>query len=118
MTPAWPSAFLFWAPHPVGGSRRGLGRLLRLAALAVAAVMAMGACAAPSGAGPTPVPQQKAIKDIGSDTIVNLALAWAQAYGGQHPDVNISVTGGGSGTGLAALINGTADLANASRAIT
>src|SRR5438477_288128 len=36
----------------------------------------------------------------------------------QHPDLNISVTGGGSGTGIAALINGTADLANASRAIT
>src|SRR5258708_2749250 len=114
MTPSWPCAFLFWAPHPVGGGRRGLGRLLRLAALA----MALAACGAPSGAGPTTVPQQKTIKDIGSDTIVNLALAWAQAYGTQRPEVNISVTGGGSGTGIAALINGTADLANASRAIT
>ncbi len=114
MTPSWPCAFLFWAPHPVGGGRRGLGRLLRLAALA----MALAACGAPSGAGPTTVPQQKTIKDIGSDTIVNRALAWAQAYGTQRPEVNISVTGGGSGTGIAALINGTADLANASRAIT
>ena len=57
------------------------------------------------------------IQQQGSDTIVNLALAWAQAYGAERPGVNISVTGGGSGTGLAALINGTADLANASRAI-
>jgi phosphate transport system substrate-binding protein len=50
--------------------------------------------------------------------MVNLALAWAQAYGAEHPQANVSVTGGGSGTGLAALVNGTAPLANASRAIT
>ncbi len=49
--------------------------------------------------------------------MVNLALAWAEAYAPQHPEVRISVTGGGSGTGLAALVNGTADIANASRAI-
>jgi phosphate transport system substrate-binding protein len=49
--------------------------------------------------------------------MVNLALAWAEAYGGAHPGVSLSVTGGGSGTGLAALINGTVDIANASRAI-
>ena len=53
----------------------------------------------------------------GSDTIVNMALAWAEAYTAQHPEVRISVTGGGSGTGIAALINGTVDIANASRAM-
>ena len=57
------------------------------------------------------------IENKGSDTIVNLALAWAEAYQPQHPDVRISVTGGGSGTGIAALLNGTVDIANASRAI-
>lgn len=57
------------------------------------------------------------IENIGSDTIVNLALAWAEAYQQQRPDVRISVTGGGSGTGIAAMINGTADIANASRAM-
>jgi len=57
------------------------------------------------------------IENKGSDTIVNLALAWAERYQGDHPDVRISVTGGGSGTGIAALINGTVDLANASRQI-
>jgi len=57
------------------------------------------------------------IENIGSDTIVNLALAWAETYQQLHPDVRISVTGGGSGTGIAALINGTADIANASRAM-
>ena len=57
------------------------------------------------------------IVNKGSDTIVNLALAWAEAYHQVEPQVSISVTGGGSGTGIAALINGTVDLANASRQI-
>jgi phosphate transport system substrate-binding protein len=59
----------------------------------------------------------KAIENKGSDTIVNLALAWAEAYQEIHPEVRLSVTGGGSGTGIAALINGTVDIANASRRI-
>jgi phosphate transport system substrate-binding protein len=57
------------------------------------------------------------IENKGSDTIVNLALAWAETYQAEHPAVRISVTGGGSGTGIAALINKTADIANASRQI-
>jgi phosphate transport system substrate-binding protein len=57
------------------------------------------------------------IENKGSDTMVNLALAWAESYQGSHPDVRISVTGGGSGTGIAALINGTVVIANASRKI-
>src|SRR5512134_1988387 len=57
------------------------------------------------------------IENKGSDTIVNLALAWAERYQAAHPEVRISVTGGGSGTGIAALINGTVDIANASRQI-
>jgi phosphate transport system substrate-binding protein len=57
------------------------------------------------------------IENKGSDTVVNLALAWAEKYQQLHPEVRISVTGGGSGTGLAALINGTLDIANASRQI-
>ena len=63
-------------------------------------------------------PQTSAyIENKGSDTIVNLALAWAEHYQEEHPDIRISVTGGGSGTGIASLINGTVDLANASRQI-
>ncbi len=57
------------------------------------------------------------IENKGSDTIVNLALAWAEAYQEIRPEVSLSVTGGGSGTGIAALINGTVDIANASRQI-
>ncbi len=49
--------------------------------------------------------------------MVNLALAWAEAYETAHPETRLSVTGGGSGTGIAALINGTVTIANASRAI-
>jgi len=55
------------------------------------------------------------IQNKGSDTIVNLALAWVEAYTAAYPQVSISVTGGGSGTGIAAMINGTVDIANASR---
>ena len=57
------------------------------------------------------------IDNKGSDTIVNLALAWAEKYQSERPDVSISVTGGGSGTGIAALINKTTNIANASRQI-
>jgi len=57
------------------------------------------------------------IQNKGSDTIVNLALAWAERYQQENPEVRISVTGGGSGTGIASLLNGTVDIANASRAI-
>ncbi len=53
----------------------------------------------------------------GSDTILVLGQRWAEDYMKQHPDVTIQVTGGGSGVGLAALVNGTTDIANASRAI-
>ncbi len=59
----------------------------------------------------------KMIGNKGSDTLVNLALAWAESYMGAHPEVRISVTGGGTGTGIAAMINGTVDIANASRAM-
>ncbi len=58
---------------------------------------------------------QRAIQNKGSDTLVNIALAWAETYRDVEPDVSIAVTGGGSGTGIAALINGTVDIANASR---
>jgi phosphate transport system substrate-binding protein len=57
------------------------------------------------------------IQNKGSDTIVNLALAWAEKYQAENPQVRISVTGGGSGTGIASLINKTVDIANASRQI-
>jgi phosphate transport system substrate-binding protein len=51
----------------------------------------------------------------GSDTMVILSQRWAEEYMKKHPGVSIQVTGGGSGTGISALINGTADVCNASR---
>lgn len=51
----------------------------------------------------------------GSDTLVILAQRWAEVYMSKHSGVTIQVTGGGSGVGIAALINGTTDLCNSSR---
>ena len=53
----------------------------------------------------------------GSDTMVLLGQKWAEVYMQKSPGVQIQVTGGGSGTGIAALINGTTDIAEASRAM-
>ncbi len=53
----------------------------------------------------------------GSDTMVNLGQAWAEEFNKVHPNMNIAVTGGGSGTGIAALISGTCDIAESSRAV-
>ena len=55
------------------------------------------------------------IQDTGSDTMVNLAQAWAEAYAKVEPTVSVEVSGGGSGTGIAALSSGTVDIANCSR---
>jgi phosphate transport system substrate-binding protein len=93
-------------------------REARFAVVAALLMIGLMACGAGNGAQGTPDPQARSsIQNKGSDTMVNLALAWAEAYGGLHPNIQIAVTGGGSGTGLAALVNGTVEMANASRAI-
>jgi phosphate transport system substrate-binding protein len=51
----------------------------------------------------------------GSDTMVILAQKWAEVYMKNNPTTSIQVTGGGSGVGISALINGATDIANASR---
>lgn len=58
---------------------------------------------------------RQVIQNKGSDTLVNVAQAWAEAYQLVDPATVVAVSGGGSGTGIAALINGTVDIANASR---
>jgi len=55
------------------------------------------------------------IRVEGSDTMVNIAQAWAEEYHEKHPDVSVQVLGGGSGVGIASLIDGNCDLANTSR---
>ena len=59
----------------------------------------------------------KTIKLKGSDTEVNLAVQLAETFHTVNPSVFISISGGGSGLGIASLLNGTADLANSSRSI-
>ncbi|MFO7916884.1 MAG: PstS family phosphate ABC transporter substrate-binding protein [Anaerolineae bacterium] len=87
--------------------------------LIVVAVVLLSACEGPSSSASQKEMGEsaKTIENKGSDTIVNLALAWVEEYTRLHPDVRISVTGGGSGTGIAAMINGTVDIANASRSM-
>ncbi len=60
-------------------------------------------------------PAQKKITVKGSDTMVILSQKWAEVFMQSHPDIIIQVTGGGSGTGISALINGATDICNASR---
>jgi phosphate transport system substrate-binding protein len=55
------------------------------------------------------------IQNKGSDTMVNVAQAWAEEYKKVAPNIEVEVSGGGSGTGIAALIRGTVDIASASR---
>ncbi len=76
----------------------------------VALVMAAGISASPEASAET-------LTIKGSDTIVILSQRWAETYMQLFPSATIQVTGGGSGTGIAALINGTTRLANASRPI-
>jgi phosphate transport system substrate-binding protein len=89
------------------GGRRSV--LAGWAAL-VLAVVSLGGCKPKGGADGKTVIQNK-----GSDTMVNLAQSWAEAYGTVEPSVGVEVSGGGSGVGIAALIKGTIDLATTSR---
>jgi phosphate transport system substrate-binding protein len=59
--------------------------------------------------------QQKIMQIKGSDTLVNLVQILAEEFQAKHPDMPIAVLGGGSGTGIAALINNTCNIANHSR---
>ena len=71
-------------------------------------ILGVLACGGKSG-------RRQTIQNKGSDTLVNVAQAWAEAYREVNPGLSIAVVGGGSGTGISALINGTVDIANSSR---
>ncbi len=86
-----------------------------LLGLAVASLLlAAGGCK-PKGDSAATSGGRTTIQNKGSDTMVNVAQVWAEDYKKAHPDVEIEVSGGGSGVGIAALLRGTIDLANASR---
>jgi phosphate transport system substrate-binding protein len=78
-------------------------------------LLVLAACGSSSAQATSQSQTSAYIENKGSDTMVNLALAWAERYQTEHPDVSLSVTGGGSGTGIASLLNKTVDIANASR---
>jgi len=90
-------------------------RLLVAGLFLLILTLGLAACGSDPQDSTPDAPTAETIENKGSDTLVNLALAWAEEYMDLHPEVRISVTGGGSGTGIAALINGTVDVANASR---
>jgi phosphate transport system substrate-binding protein len=103
---------------------RRINRAVRLSPLAaLAAGLLLAGCGkndssgstSGSGNGKPSAGRKTSIQNIGSDTMVNLAQAWAEAYAKVAPGVSVEVSGGGSGIGIAALINGTCDIANSSR---
>jgi len=87
--------------------------MFKLNTLMVISAITMSALLAGCGGGQ----DRQVIQNKGSDTLVNVAQAWAEAYQSVDPATVVAVSGGGSGTGIAALINGTVDIANASRAM-
>ena len=91
-------------------AKRKLGAALALAGTAALLLTAAGCGNSASTGGGSGSIQVK-----GSDTMVNLAQKWAEDYMTTNPQVSIAVTGGGSGTGITAMINGTTDIANSSR---
>ncbi len=103
-------------------SKRATRTWLVVAGLLVASALVAGCSTQPvqaqaGGSATSNGSAQHTIENKGSDTLVNLALAWAEAYVLVKPEVRLSVTGGGTGTGIAAMLNGTVDIANASREI-
>jgi phosphate transport system substrate-binding protein len=102
------------------GRKRGSASLAALVLYGFAAILpaALCCCSARSSAGlPVSNSEGSVIQNIGSDTMVNVAQAWAEEYAAAEPAVSVEVSGGGSGTGIAALIEGTVDIANCSRRI-
>ena len=94
----------------------------RLSSFFVLLVLVVTSCARPqdsegNSASRRSSGNEQNIQVMGSDTMVNLGQAWAEEYTSMNPNAYIAVGGGGSGVGIAALMNGTADLSNSSRAI-
>jgi phosphate transport system substrate-binding protein len=90
----------------------------KISQLIILFLLLLTACSPRTGEGETsPAESNEYLNNVGSDTMVNLALAWAEQYQQDQPQAILSVSGGGSGTGIASLINKTTDIANASRKI-
>src|SRR5688572_18161161 len=98
-------------------TKKILNKMVSSAALALVIALAQTGCkkSGADGQGGSGSSERQAVQNIGSDTMVNLAQAWAEAYAKVEPSISVEVSGGGSGIGVAALINGTCDIANSSR---
>jgi len=90
-------------------------RLCSLSLRSAALILAVVLMCVSTGCSRSKTSGKTMIQDTGSDTMVNLAQAWAEEYAKVEPAVSVEVSGGGSGTGIAALVSGTVDIANCSR---
>ena len=91
--------------------------ILALAVITVLAVVISG-CGSNQGSNTESGSELSgSFKVIGSNTVTPLTSVWAEDFMKMHPKVNIAVSGPGSGAGIAALINGTTDICQASRKI-
>ena len=90
-------------------------KTLTIAFVGTALLTSLTACSREGEQKTAPSSEKLVIQNTGSDTMVNLAQSWAEKYAEINPSVSVEVSGGGSGTGIAALINGTVDVANCSR---
>ncbi|MDK2970953.1 MAG: phosphate transport system substrate-binding protein [Candidatus Sumerlaeota bacterium] len=90
-------------------------RIAAVAVVAIGAVAALAGCG--SGTSQTNGAESQSISIKGSDTMVHLASAWAEAYNAAHPQARVTVDGGGSGTGIKALTQGAVDIAASSRSM-
>lgn len=93
--------------------KKGIEKGIITSTVAALCFMALAACGKKQDTGATG--SQTTLQIQGSDTMVNLAQAWAEAYSKVDPNISVEVGGGGSGVGIAALVNGTIDIATASR---
>jgi ABC-type phosphate transport system substrate-binding protein len=109
--------YIFTVGAPAGAVKHYIDWILSSSGQKIVADLGM----VPAPGGPAPAPpttvRGSSVKIAGSDTMVNLAQAWAEEYSDRFPQVRPEVSGGGTGVGIAKLIDGTIAMANASREI-
>ena len=98
--------------------------MVGLSAALLVGLFGLAGCGAGTDEPATEAPAEGAAAELegtidvqGSDTMLNIGTAWSEAFMDENPMVEVSIQGGGSGTGIAALLNGTVDFAHSSRDI-
>lgn len=99
--------------------RIGMKKDMALAALLLVGILALAGCGGPTPApddGDAGEPASRVMYQLGgSDSEVNLVQRLTEVFSGENPNITFAVSGGGSGTGIASLIDGQLDVANSSR---